>query len=174
MLVLGANGAVGSAVVQLATAKGARVLQGTRNDNGDVNTSTDPEFSTLDKLTEGKGVDVVIDTVGSPALLSAAMKKIAQSGRVVFIAAPRGGDSVLGVEMTGFYRKEGALFGVNSLAYGVEEMVELLGGMKGLFEIGKVKGAEEGSWNEVPLENVVEAYKMAGERGKGKFVLVMQ
>ncbi|KAG4413869.1 hypothetical protein IFR04_013013 [Cadophora malorum] len=174
VLVLGANGAVGAAVVQLARARGARVLEGVRNDSGDVNTASDPSLSALDTLTAGKGVDIVIDTVGSPALTSAAVAKLARGGRLVFIAAPRGGESTLGVEMTGFYRKEGSLFGVNSLLYEVEEMGKLLGEMRGLFEKGVLKGAEEGSWNEVPLENGVEAYQLAGERGKGKFVLVMQ
>ncbi|KAK0112517.1 hypothetical protein ONS96_001753 [Cadophora gregata f. sp. sojae] len=176
VLVLGANGAVGAAVVQLARARGARVLEGVRSDKGDVNTASDPSLSTLDTLTNGKGVDIVIDTVGSPALTSAAVSKLALRGRVVFIAAPRGGgaDSVLGVKMTGFYRKEASLFGVNSLLYGVGEMAGLLGEMRGLFERGVLKGTAEGSWNEVPLENGVEAYKLAGERGKGKFVLVMQ
>ncbi|KAH6706556.1 alcohol dehydrogenase-like protein [Leptodontidium sp. MPI-SDFR-AT-0119] len=174
VFVLGANGAVGSAVVQLAQARGAKVFQGTRNDKGDVNTASDPELAKLDELTGGKGVDIVIDTVGQPGLTGAASRRLARGGRVVFIAAPRGGDSTLGIEMTGFYRKEGALFGVNSLLYGVEEMAGLLGGMVGLFKEGKLKGAEEGSWNEVPLEDAVGAYKLAGERGKGKFVLVMQ
>ena len=174
VLVLGANGAVGAAVVRLARARGARVLEGVRNDSGDVNTASDPSLSALDTLTASKGVDIVIDTVGSPALTSAAVAKLARGGRLVFIAAPRGGESTLGVEMTGFYRKEGSLFGVNSLLYEVEEMGKLLGEMRGLFEKGVLKGAEEGSWNEVPLENGVEAYQLAGERGKGKFVLVMQ
>ncbi|PVH67897.1 NAD(P)-binding protein, partial [Cadophora sp. DSE1049] len=168
VLVLGANGAVGAAVVQLAKARGARVFQGVRNDTGDVNTASDPSFSTLDALTSGKGVDIVIDTVGSPSLTSAAIGKLSQGGRLVFIAAPRGGESVLGVEMTGFYRKEAGLYGVNSLLYSVEEMGGLLKGMKGMFESGVLKGSEEGAWNEVPLENGVEAYKMAGERGRGK------
>ncbi|KAH7382034.1 alcohol dehydrogenase-like protein [Cadophora sp. MPI-SDFR-AT-0126] len=174
VLVLGANGAVGAAVVQLARARGARVIEGVRSDKGDVNTASDPELTTLDTLTDGKGVDIVIDTVGSPSLTSAAIGKLSRGGRVVFIAAPRGGDTSLGVEMTGFYRKEASLYGVNSLLYSVEEMGVLLGGMRGLFEGGGLKGAEEGAWNEVPLENGVETYRMAGEKGKGKFVLVMQ
>ena len=45
VLVLGANGAVGAAVVQLARARGARVLEGVRNDSGDVNTASDPSLS---------------------------------------------------------------------------------------------------------------------------------
>ncbi|KAH7333098.1 alcohol dehydrogenase-like protein [Rhexocercosporidium sp. MPI-PUGE-AT-0058] len=174
VLVLGANGAVGSAVVQLAEARGARVLKGMRSDSGDVNTASDPELTKLDELTKGAGVDIVIDTVGQPALTAAACRKIAKGGRVVFIAAPRGGEATLGVEMTGFYRKEGSLLGVNSLLYGVEEMAGLLEGMVGLFEEGKLKGAEEGTWNEVPFEDSIGAYKMAAEKGKGKFVLVMQ
>lgn len=172
VLVLGANGAVGSAVVQLAKARGAKVFQGTRNDKGDVNTSSDPELSALDTLTEGKGVDVVVDTVGSPSLTAAAVKKLARGGRVVFIAAPRTGSTDLGVEMVDFYRREKSVLGVNSLLYSVEEMAERLGELGEGFEKGSLQAAEDG-WNEVPLENAVEAYKKGAQRGGGKFVVVM-
>lgn len=69
VLVLGANGAVGSAAVQLAKALDATVLSGMRNDSGDVNTASDPELSGIDALTGDKGVDIMIDTVGQPLLM---------------------------------------------------------------------------------------------------------
>lgn len=98
VLVLGANGAVGSAAVQLARAVGAVVLRGVRGDAGDVNTASDPSLSTLDTLTKGKGVDIVIDTVGQPSLTAAAITKLSRGGRLAFIAAPRSGSTELGIE----------------------------------------------------------------------------
>jgi len=172
VLVLGANGAVGSAVVQLARGLGAKVLEGTRNDEGDVNTAKDPELSVLDALTTGKGVDVVVDTVGQPTLTRAAVAKLGRGGRLAFITAPRSGSTDLGIEMLEFYRKEKMLVGCNSLLYSVEELAEDLKEMTPKFEEGSLKAAKPGEWTEVKLEDGVQAYEKAGQRGAGKFVIV--
>jgi NADPH:quinone reductase len=55
MLVLGANGAVGSAAIQLAAGKGCRVLKGSRREDADVNTASDPSLSAIGALTGGWG-----------------------------------------------------------------------------------------------------------------------
>ncbi|KAL2065889.1 hypothetical protein VTL71DRAFT_3559 [Oculimacula yallundae] len=173
IFILGASGSVGSAVSQLASAYGTRVLTGTRNASGDVNTVADPTLSTLQTLTDGKGVDVVVDTVGDAALTSAAVKQLGKGGRVVFIAAPRGEAKALEIEMLDFYRRGNEVIGVNSLSYGVEEMAALLKGLGPLFEEGKLKGPQEGTWTEVPFKEVLRGYEVAKERGK-KVVLVMR
>lgn len=173
VVVLGANGAVGSAVVQIAESLGAKVLKGTRDAKGDVNTAADPELKALDTLTGGKGVDVVIDTVGQPALTKAAVGKLARGGRLGFIAAPRGGDETLGIEMTAFYRKDLSLVGINTLNVEVETFAKQLEEMGKKFEEGSLVGAKEGEWTETKLEDGVDAYGKAGQRGAGKFVIVM-
>ncbi|TAQ85182.1 hypothetical protein B7494_g6479 [Chlorociboria aeruginascens] len=174
VLVTGANGAVGSAVVQLAERKGCRVLRATRNDEDDVNTAKDPSLDAVNALTGGKGVDVIIDTVGQPALVKAAIGKLAHGGRLAFIAAPRTGDTELAIEMTGFYREEKTLVGCNTLKYSVEEFAEVMGELTEGFESSALKGAEEGDWTKVKLSDAVEAYEKAGQRGSGKFVIVME
>lgn len=173
VLVLGANGAVGSAVVQLAKLRGCKVLSGTRNDAGDVNTSTDPELNALDTLTGGKGVDVVIDTVGQLALTKAAIEKLGKRGRLAFISAPRVGDTEVGIEMAGFYRGEKSLVGCNSLLYSVQEMAAVLEGLRDGFENGGLLAAKVGEWEEIKFGDGVEGYERAGKRGGGKFVIVM-
>lgn len=168
MLVLGANGAVGSAAVQLATSIGAKALRGMRGGEGDVDTSN---LETLAK--HPAEIDVVIDTIGIPALTSAAAKKLTTRGRLVFISAPREGGTELGIEMVDFYRNEKTLVGVNSLLYDVEEFVDEMKRMSVLFEEGLLVAAKEGEWSEVRLEEGVEGYERAGKRGGGKVVLVM-
>ena len=172
VLVLGANGAVGSAVVQLARSMGASVLKGTRDEKGDVNTAADPELKKIDELTGGKGVDVVIDTVGQPALTLAAVKKLGLRGRLAFIAAPRTGATELGVEMVDFYRKEKVLVGCNTLVYTVEEFAKELKELGPKFEDGSLQAARAGEWNEAKLDDGVQAYEKASQRGGGKFVIV--
>ncbi|KAE9372790.1 GroES-like protein [Stipitochalara longipes BDJ] len=173
VLVLGANGAVGSAVVQLAKSLGAKVLLGTRDEKGDVNTAADPELKKIDELTGGKGVDVVVDTVGQPALTKASVAKLGRGGRLAFITAPRAGATELNVEMLDFYRKEKSLVGCNTLLYSVEEFAEELKALAPKFEDGSLKAAKQGEWNEAKLEDGVQAYEKASQRGGGKFVIVV-
>ncbi len=174
VLVLGANGAVGSAVVQLARIRGCRVLLATLEDGADVNTAKDPELTVVDVLTGGKGMDVVIDTVGYPALTKAAVSKLGRGGRLAFIAAPKTGSTEMSFDMLDFYRKEKTLIGCNSLLHSVEEFAELMKDMTLSFENGEYQATGEGEWSHVKLEDGVEAYEKAKERGAGKFVLVMQ
>ncbi|KAB8298712.1 hypothetical protein EYC80_000887 [Monilinia laxa] len=174
VLVTGANGAVGSAVVQLAKSMGCRVLSATRSNGDDVNTATDSELRAVDILTNGKGVDVVADTVGQPALVQAAINKLKRGGRLSFIASPRDGDTGLMIDMLSFYRGEKALVGCNTLTYDAEEFAKQLENLEERFDRGLLKGPEEGSWTEVKLENGVEAYEKASLRKAGKFMIVMQ
>jgi NADPH:quinone reductase-like Zn-dependent oxidoreductase len=173
VLVLGARGAVGSAVVQLARSLGAKVLLGTRDESGDVNTARDPELKAVEELAGGKGVDVVVDTVGQPALTKAAVARLGRGGRLAFIAAPRTGATELGVEMVDFYRKEKSLVGCNTLLYSVEEFAKELKELSPKFDDGSLKAAEPGEWNEAKLEDGVQAYEKASQRGAGKFVIVV-
>jgi len=65
------------------------------------------------------------------------------------------------------------LIGVNTLLYGVEDFVAEMKNMTPKFDEGSLTGPKEGEWNEVPLSDGVATYEKAGQRGGGKFVLVM-
>lgn len=115
VLVLGAHGAVGSAMCAMLEQRGCTVLRGVRGPHGDVDTEADPELRTV-----GGGVDAVLDTVGLPAMTAAAVDTVlGRGGRLVFIVAPKGGDEAprLTVRMRDFYRLEKSIAGVNSAAH---------------------------------------------------------
>ncbi|SCV00974.1 LANO_0F09494g1_1 [Lachancea nothofagi CBS 11611] len=170
VFVIGAFGAVGSAVVQLARAQGCTVLTGSRDDNADVNTKVDENLEGLATLTQGRGVDLVIDTVGIPALTKAAIENLAHSGRISIIAAP--GDVDLVVDMRNLYRQEKTLIGCNSLSYSVQGMAQELAAMTSKFEEGTLVPGSEDIWTKIGLEQAVDVCKGVYKE-VGKFVIVM-
>ncbi|KAL6856634.1 GroES-like protein [Trichoderma novae-zelandiae] len=173
VLVIGANGAVGSAAIQLVENIGARIIKATRDETGDVNTDKDPELNALDALTGGKGVDVVLDTVGSPALTVNGLKKLAKNGRLAFISAPKAGARDLKFDMRDFYRSDLSLLGCNSLNPSAKEMARRLNAITKLFESGKLK--PDGRWTPVPLDQAVEAYgRLLKRTTREKYVVVME
>jgi len=104
VLVLGATGAVGLAVIQLAKAFGARVLAGVsslskasivRDVGADavidlsVNDLHDNLREQVRLATDGKGADVVIDPLGD-RFFAAALRAMAWSGRLVVVGFAAG------------------------------------------------------------------------------------
>jgi NADPH2:quinone reductase len=102
--VTGASGGVGLACVQVARAKGARVLAGvTSKEKGAVALASGAQsvisLSTADlretlrqqvfELTDGKGVDAVLDPVGGD-VFDAALRAVAYAGRMVIIGFASG------------------------------------------------------------------------------------
>lgn len=172
VLVIGANGAVGSSAVQLVKNIGARVIKATRDDADDVNTDKDPELKTLDVLTKNKGVDVILDTVGFPALTVNGLKKLAVNGRLAFVSAPKVGARDITFDMRDFYRADLSLIGCNTLNPSAKEMARRLTVIKDLFEAGKL--TTESKWTPVPIDQAVEAYdKLKKKATEEKYVVVM-
>jgi NADPH:quinone reductase len=104
VLVTGASGGVGLATVQVAKAKGARVLAGvTSNEKGQVALASGADalidLSAADlreslrqqvlALTDNRGVDAVFDPVGGD-VFDAALRAVAYAGRMVIIGFASG------------------------------------------------------------------------------------
>lgn len=167
VLVLGAKGSVGSAAVQIAKAMGCkRVLSAARGDDADVNLSSDPKLDTVWNLTEGKGIDIVVDTVGNLDLMKAAIHRLASRGRYTWIAAPRGGASTeLNFDILQAYRKEIELIGCNTGNYSIEEVSADLNMLHGWFEKGVITARDDQSFKTVPLDEAIEkGYNASGKR----------
>jgi len=89
-------GGVGLGVVAGASARGARTicidvddekLELARAAGGayTINNTKEPLHSRLQDLTEGRGPDVVVEAIGSPATFRVAVEEVSFTGRVVYI-----------------------------------------------------------------------------------------
>ena len=121
VLVMGVNGKVGQAVVQIATWHGARVIGVVRKNEAYEGHSNSPveviDASATDvvarvrELTSGKGADVVYNTVGDP-YFQAAHKSLALRGRQILIAAV---DRIVQFNILEFYRGQHTYVGIDTL-----------------------------------------------------------
>jgi propanol-preferring alcohol dehydrogenase len=100
VLVIGAAGGVGIHMVQLARFAGARVLAADRGEAKLAAATQAGAHETIDalagpidaqarQLTDGRGVDVVVDFVASPATLQMGLAALAPSGRLVILGVHR-------------------------------------------------------------------------------------
>jgi NADPH:quinone reductase-like Zn-dependent oxidoreductase len=121
VLVMGVNGKVGQAAVQIATWHGARVIGVVRKDEpyeGHANAPVEViDASRMDvavrvrELTNGKGADIVFNTVGDP-YFQAAHKSLALRGRQILIAAV---DRIVQFNILEFYRGQHTYVGIDTL-----------------------------------------------------------
>src|SRR3984885_4866874 len=121
VLVMGVNGKVGQAAVQIATWHGARVIgvvrknepyEGHANSKVEVIDSQATDVATrIRELTGGKGADIVFNTVGDP-YFDAAHKSLALGGRQILIATI---ERVVPFNILEFYRGQHTYVGIDTL-----------------------------------------------------------
>ncbi len=121
VLVFGVNGKVGQAAVQIASWRGAQVVGVVRKQepyaghtNGPVeiiNSSSTDVAARVRELTDGKGANIVFNTVGDP-YFQAAHKSLALRGRQILIAAI---DRIVQFNILEFYRGQHTYVGIDSL-----------------------------------------------------------
>ena len=121
VLVMGVNGKVGQAAVQIASWHGARVIgvvrksepyEGHANSRVDVIDASATDAATrVRELTDGKGADIVFNTVGDP-YFQAAHQSLALRGRQILIAAI---ERIVQFNILEFYRGQHTYVGVDTL-----------------------------------------------------------
>jgi len=177
VLVFGAGGAVGGAVIQLGKSAlfGCHVLTAGRGDKYDVDTAKYPELKIAKDLTNGKGPDVVVDTTGDLGLMQAGLAQLNKGGRLAVITTgSSSGRTTTAVEIDfkQLYRLEHSIVGCNSVEHSGHEMAALLQKMKPLFESGELKAPDISRYTEVKLEQVVAAYEEMEQGSRKKFLIV--
>src|ERR1700750_2879514 len=121
VLVMGVNGKVGQAAVQIAGWHGARVIgvvrksepyEGHSNASVEVIDASATDVATrVRELTGGKGADIVFNTVGDP-YFEAAHKSLALRGRQILIAAV---ERIVQFNILEFYRGHHTYVGIDTL-----------------------------------------------------------
>jgi NADPH:quinone reductase-like Zn-dependent oxidoreductase len=176
--VIGAGGGVGGAVVQIAKARGARVIAVDRHPL-DADTPAGrliDEYVPFDEnitdrlraLTDGVGADVVYDTVGGVAF-ETALSLAKRRGRVLEISGT--GKRRVEFDLIDFYHNETQLLGVDSAKLGVAESAPLMTALVEGFETGKLTGPAIAQT--FPLERAREAYEAVAAGTRGRVVITM-
>jgi len=145
VLVLGANGKVGQAAIQLATMSGAEVIGVVRDDptyighaSGDVtmiNATAEPFDELVLEMTAGRGASIVYNTVGSP-YFERANRSMAVRGTQIFISTI---DRAVPFDIFAFYRGQHTFVGVDTLALDTPRCAAILDSLLPSFEQGALK-----------------------------------
>ncbi len=171
VLVVGATGGVGKAAIQIAKWKGAKVLGTVRRESDYsivetsgvdivINLATENLNSAVLAATGGKGVDVVLDTVGG-SMLENSMLTLSPRGRLVAISAPPK-EAKICFDLRDFYHRELRLFGVDSRAFDATQCGKLLAELNPLFETNAILPPE--AIVTYPLRGGIIAYEQVHNR----------
>lgn len=176
LLVIGANGAVGSATLALAKIRGAQVLAAVRRpEQAEVLQAQGCEAITLGKPEElgaqvnavfKGGADVIFDTTGF--WLPAAVAGLAPFGRIAIIAAPVDGHVQL--PALTLYRKGGSVVGINSLLYNCEQCAVMLEQFGRFFDEGLLPLPT--GLHEVALADGVQCYEAVNQGSADKIIFL--
>ncbi len=175
--VIGAGGAVGGAVVQIARARGCRVIGVDRGERPpppageliDAFVSTDGDVAAQVKdLTEGKGAEVVFDAVGG-VMFEAALRSLGYRGRLVEISGT--GKRRVDFDLIDFYHNESRIFGADTRKLDAVASARVLSNLVPGFEGGSYRGPTLA--RAYPLADGVTAYEAVARGTRGRVVLTM-
>jgi NADPH:quinone reductase-like Zn-dependent oxidoreductase len=120
VLIMGASGGLGSLAVQVAKLLGARVIGAAGADervaqaielgaDAGVNYRTSDLTEEVRRITDAKGVNIVLENIGDPVLFPKALKSLARNGRLV-TAGGHGGGQVT-VDINFLYLNQNRIIG---------------------------------------------------------------
>jgi NADPH:quinone reductase len=177
VLIMGVTGKVGQAAVQIATWHGARAVGVTRRKEayeGHANSRVEViDASTTDvgtrarELTDGKGVDIVFNTVGDP-YFQAAHKSLGLRGRQILIAAI---DRIVQFNILEFYRGQHTYVGIDTLGLSSVATGDVLRELAPGFADGKLKPFPINPAAVHPLEEAKRAFVAVAGSSRDRVIL---
>jgi len=177
VVVLGANGKVGQAAVQIAARAGAKVIAVQRHDFLEgfacqpvtvINATHTEPGQRIMELTAGQGADVVFNTVDQVywALGHAVMGKGATQ---IFIIATKG--QTVPFDVFKFYRGMHNFVGIDTLALDCVRSCELLDALRPGFEDGSLKPFPVAPEDVLPLSQAMQGFRRVLAGAKNRIVL---
>jgi NADPH:quinone reductase len=177
VLVMGVNGKVGQSAVQIASWYGARVIGVVRKSEpyeGHANSDVEViDASALDvatrvrELTDGKGADIVFNTVGDP-YFQAAHQSLAVRGRQILIAAV---DRIVQFNILEFYRGQHTYVGIDTLGLSSIATGAVLQELVSGFASGHLKPFPIKASAIYPLENAKAAFVAVAGSSRDRVIL---
>ena len=177
VLVMGVNGKVGQAAVQIATWHGARVVGVVRRSEAYEGHSNSPveviDASAMDvatrvrELTAGKGADIVYNTVGDP-YFQAAHRSLALRGRQILIAAV---DRIVQFNILEFYRGQHTYVGIDTLGLSSIATGAVLRELAPGFASGHLKPFPIHARGVYPLEQAKDAFVAVAGSSRDRVIL---
>jgi NADPH:quinone reductase len=177
VLIMGVNGKVGQAAVQLATWQGANVIGVVRKDEpyeghanapvAVINSATTDVAERVRELTDGKGADIVFNTVGDP-YFDAAHHSLAKAGRQILIAAIH---KVVQFNILEFYRGRHTYVGIDTLAFSSVGSAEILRSVVSGFAGGFLRPFPIAASSIYPLGEAKAAYAAVIGSSRNRIVL---
>jgi NADPH:quinone reductase len=157
VLITGALGAVGRAAIQIAHWRKGRVIGADISDNTSeadafVNANSKDLAIEVKALTDGKGVDLVLDAVGGP-LFEPSLKSLRLGGRQVAIASI--GNGRVEFNLVDFYHNLQRLIGVDTLKLTGPEIAKIMDDLRGGFENGHLRPPLVQTW---ALDRGIDVY----------------
>jgi NADPH:quinone reductase-like Zn-dependent oxidoreductase len=174
---MGVTGKVGQAAVQVATWHGARAIGVARKAEpykGHTNSPVEMiDGSAVDvaararELTNGRGADIVFNTVGDP-YFQAAHKSLALRGRQILIAAI---DRIVQFNILEFYRGQHTYVGVDTLGLSSTATGDVLRELSPAFASGKLKPFPIDPAAVYPLDEAKRAFIAVGGSSRDRVIL---
>jgi NADPH:quinone reductase len=177
VLVMGVNGKVGQAAVQIATWRGARAIGVVRKNEpyeGHANSAVEViDASATDvaarvrELTGGHGADIVFNTVGDP-YFAAAHGSLALRGRQILIAAI---ERIVQFNILEFYRGQHTYVGIDTLGLSSIATGEVLRELAPGFAGGYLKPFPIDAAAIYPLEEAKRAFVAVAGSSRDRVIL---
>ena len=163
--VMGGNGKVGQAAVQLAAQAGAKVIAVHRLAGSHIGFAAAPVeaidsrsedvAARIRELSGGRGADIVFNTVGSP-YFEAANKALAKGGTQIFIATA---DRAVPFDIFTFYRGMHSYVGIDTLALDAVATAERIGSLAEGMQAGTLRPFAVAASGVHPLADALTAYR---------------
>jgi NADPH:quinone reductase len=177
VLVMGVNGKVGQAAVQIASWHGARAVgvvrkrepyEGHANSKVEVIDASAVDVATrVRELTGGKGADTVFNTVGDP-YFEAAHKSLALRGRQILIAAV---NPVVPFNILEFYRGQHTYVGIDTLGLSSVATGAVLRELRPGFASGHLRPFPINPTAIYPLEDAKRAFIAVAGSSRDRVIL---
>ena len=170
ILITGGAGMVGQAATAIARWRGAEAIIAGRHRPDGVEqfidtTSSDIREAVLE-LTDGRGADLVLDTVGG-ALFEPALRTLRYDGRMVGL---HGGAEPVTFDLNEIYSRQLRVTGLATVFYDGSHVARIFDQFRALFDRGLLAPPAVKTW---PLANSAEAYQTVLDGSAGiKQVLV--